>query len=125
MSLIWIALGGGVGSVLRYLMSTWVDEMSPSFLPLGTMSVNILGSFLMGFLTLVLIQHFEVSAEIRTAVLFGLLGGFTTFSSFTGHNLTYLINGQYLLMTLNIVLSVVLCIIAAGIGLFLAKSTFN
>ena len=125
MSLIWIALGGGIGSVLRYLFTMRVDEMSSSSLPLGIMSVNIVGSFLMGFFTLVLIDQFEASVEIRAAVLFGLIGGFTTFSSFSSHSLSYLLNGEYFLMTLNIVLSVVLCIIAAGVGSFMAKSLFN
>lgn len=125
MGLIWIAIGGAIGSVLRYLMSTRIDQMHSLSLPLGIMAVNIIGSFLMGFLTLVLIHQCEVSSEIRAAILVGLLGGFTTFSSFSGHSVTYFMNGEYLLMILNIVLSVVLCIIAAGAGLFLAKSLFN
>jgi len=125
MSLIWIALGGGTGSVLRYLLSMQIDEVSTSPLPLGIMSVNIIGSLLMGFFTWLLIHQFEVNAEIRAAVLFGLIGGFTTFSSFSSQSLTYLLGGEYFLMLLNIVLSVVLCIIAAGAGLFIAKSIFN
>ncbi len=125
MSLMWIALGGGTGSVLRYLLSMQIDEVSTSPLPLGIMSVNIIGSLLMGFFTWLLIHQFEVNAEIRAAVLFGLIGGFTTFSSFSSQSLTYLLGGEYFLMLLNIVLSVVLCIIAAGAGLFIAKSIFN
>lgn len=125
MSLMWIALGGGTGSVLRYLLSMQIDEVSTSPLPLGIMSVNIIGSLLMGFFTWLLIHQFEVNAEIRAAVLFGLIGGFTTFSSFSSQSLTYFLDGEYFLMLLNIVLSVVLCIIAAGAGLFIAKSIFN
>lgn len=125
MSLMWIALGGGTGSVLRYLLSMQIDEVSTSPLPLGIMSVNIIGSLLMGFFTWLLIHQFEVNAEIRAVVLFGLIGGFTTFSSFSSQSLAYFLDGEYFLMLLNIVLSVVLCIIAAGAGLFIAKSIFN
>ena len=125
MVLIWIALGGGLGSVLRYLLSTHIDQMHEQTFPVGILAANILGSFLMGLLAWIFASNINFSEEHRAAVLVGLLGGFTTFSSFSHDTLQHFIQGEYLLVTLNIVLSVVLCIIAAGAGLMLAKSLFT
>lgn len=125
MILIWIALGGAIGSVLRYLIYTRIDSMHMSAFPVGILVVNVLGSFLIGYLTWSLIYSIQLSDEYRSAILIGLLGGFTTFSSFAYNNVDYFMSGQYLTMLMNIVLSVVLCIIAAGAGLMLAKSIIN
>ncbi len=125
MILIWIALGGAIGSVLRYLIYTRIDSMHMSAFPLGILVVNVVGSFLIGYLTWSLVQHSQLSEEYRSAILIGLLGGFTTFSSFAYSSVDYFMTGQYLTMLINIVLSVVLCIIAASAGLMLAKSIIN
>ncbi len=125
MLLIWIATGGAVGSVLRYLIYTRIDSIHMSSFPVGILIVNVLGSFLVGCLTWSLVHHIQLSEEYRSAVLIGLLGGFTTFSSFAYSSVDYFMTGQYLTMLINIVLSVVLCIIAAGAGLILAKSIIN
>lgn len=125
MILIWIAIGGAVGSVLRYLIYTTIDGIHTSSFPLGVLIVNVIGSFLIGYLTWIFTHQVHLSEEYRGAILIGLLGGFTTFSSFAYNNLDYFLSEQYLLMLFNIVLSVVLCIIAAGVGLILAKSLVN
>ena len=125
MILIWIAIGGAVGSVLRYLIYTTIDGVHMSSFPLGVLIVNVIGSFLIGYLTWSFTHQVHLSEEYRGAILIGLLGGFTTFSSFAYNNLNYFLSEQYLMMLFNIVLSVVLCIIAAGAGLILAKSLVN
>tara|TARA_R110002049_G_scaffold2743_3_gene20975 strand:- start:21878 stop:22255 length:378 start_codon:yes stop_codon:yes gene_type:complete len=122
MILIWIALGGGIGSVLRYLMYTRIDQLHDYSFPVGILAVNVIGSFLMGFLAWTLTNHITLPEEHRAAILIGLLGGFTTFSAFSHDTLQHFIQGQYMAVSLNIVLSVVLCIMAAGAGLIMAKS---
>ncbi|MEM7018277.1 MAG: fluoride efflux transporter CrcB [Pseudomonadota bacterium] len=125
MILVWVALGGGLGSILRYLASSYVDQMHNYSFPVGILVVNIIGSFAMGFLAWVFASHLSMAEEHRAAVLVGFLGGFTTFASFSHDTLNHFLQGEYLAVILNIVLSVVLCIIAAGAGLILAKSIFT
>ena len=122
MILIWIALGGGIGSVLRYMVYTRIDQIHEYSFPLGILITNVIGSFLMGLMAWMLTSNVSISDEHRAAILVGLLGGFTTFSTFSHDTLQHFIQGEYLAVLLNIVLSVVLCIIAAGAGLLLAKS---
>ncbi len=122
MILIWIAIGGGIGSVMRYLVYTRIDQLHTSDLPLGILLTNIIGSFLMGLLAWVFTYHMDIAHEHRAAILVGVLGGFTTFSTFSHDTLQHILQGAYVTALLYIVLSVVLCIIAAGAGLLLAKS---
>ena len=122
MILVWIALGGGIGSVLRYLMYTRIDQVHEYSFPVGILATNVVGSFLMGLMAWMFTSHISIAEEHRAAILVGLLGGFTTFSTFSHDTLQHLMQGEYLAVVLNIVLSVVLCIIAAGTGLLLAKS---
>ena len=122
MTLVWIAFAGGIGSVLRYLLYTRIDQVHTFSFPLGVMVVNIIGSFLMGLLAWSLVTHIQLAAEYRTAILVGLLGGFTTFSAFSHDTLQMLLRGEYVAVVLHIVLSVLLCIMAAGAGLYIAKS---
>ena len=122
MTLAWIALGGGVGSVLRYLMYTRIDQMHTYSFPIGVLVVNIVGSFLMGWLAWSFTTQIDITDEHRAAILVGLLGGFTTFSAFSHDTLHLFLRGEYLAVILHIVLSVLLCIMAAGAGLYIARS---
>lgn len=122
MILLWIAMGGGIGSVLRYMLYMKIDQLHTSSLPLGILTTNILGSFLMGLLAWIFTYHMDIAHEHRTAILVGVLGGFTTFSTFSHDTLQHVLQGAYMTALLYVVLSVVLCIIAAGAGLLLAKS---
>lgn len=125
MILVWIAIGGGIGSVMRYLLYTRIDQLHSSEFPLGILATNIIGSFLMGLLAWLFTHHMDIAHEHRSAILVGVLGGFTTFSTFSHDTLQHVMQGAYAPALLNIVLSVVLCIIAAGAGLLLAKSLFT
>ena len=122
MLLIWIALGGGLGSVLRYLMVTRVDQWYAGGFPVGVLSVNAVGSFLIGLIAIHLTNQSYLQPELRTGLVVGLLGGFTTFSTFSYNSLQLALEGEYVSAALNVVLSVVVCIMAAGAGLMLAKS---
>lgn len=122
MLLIWIAVGGGLGSVLRYLMVTRVDQWHAGAFPIGVLSVNALGSFLIGLIAIQLTQQSYLQPELRASLVVGLLGGFTTFSTFSYNSLQLILEGEYMSALLNVVLSVLVCIMAAGAGLMLAKS---
>lgn len=77
-----VAFGGAVGSVMRYLVGLGATRLFGPMLPVGTLTVNVVGSFAMGVLVEVLARRFGGSSELRLLLATGLLGGFTTFSSF-------------------------------------------
>lgn len=117
--ILWIAVGGALGSVLRFLISGWVQQSILLF-PLGTMVVNILGCLLIGLLSIVLLES-QVDPVIRTGILIGLLGGFTTFSSFTHDTLRLAEARQFGLASLNVVGSVLCCLLATFLGMQLGR----
>ena len=89
MILFWIAIGGASGSVLRYVLYTRIDQFHSSALPIGILATNVIGSFMMGLLAWVFTHHIEVAHEHRMAILVGVLGGFTTFSTFSHDTLQH------------------------------------
>jgi CrcB protein len=118
-----IFLGAGIGGVFRY----WVSNATYFFLdrqfPYGTLIVNVSGSFLMGFLFILIHQKFgNLNIQLRALLLIGLLGGYTTFSSFSIETFTLLENGQYLSAMINILSSIILCLLAAWIGVIAGRS---
>ena len=117
MELIAIALGGASGALLRYWASSGVYGLLGRDFPYGTMTVNVVGSLLMGFLTILMLERMSVGPEIRGALLIGLLGSFTTFSTFSMETLFLVEQGDLLKAFLNVLLSVVVCIGAAWFGL--------
>lgn len=119
--LILIGAGGFIGSVARFLVSrlnTRVDWLS---VPIGTLTVNVLGSLLIGFLIGISEKSPLLSVEWRMFLMVGLCGGFTTFSSFTGENLVLLKNGQVLPILLYTGLSIFLGFIAVYLGYISTK----
>ncbi|MCC7292670.1 MAG: fluoride efflux transporter CrcB [Phycisphaerales bacterium] len=117
--LFWIALGGGAGSALRYALAGWVQQDRAGF-PLGTLTVNIVGCLMMGFLA----TRFEMSSadpRIRLGVLVGVLGGFTTFSTFSWETLKLIQDHDVLRATLNAGGSLVSCMAAVWLGQALAR----
>jgi len=126
MTYLWVAVGGALGSVARFWCSGLVARTVGGTFPWGTMVVNVVGSFIIGFFgTLTAPEgRFLVAPDVRTFVMIGLCGGYTTFSSFSLQTLNLATDGEYLYAGLNIVLSVVLCLLAVWLGSILAAG-FN
>jgi CrcB protein len=116
-----IALGGALGTLARYLIALIAMPVSRE-LPLGTIGINIVGSFIIGlFGTLTLAQgRFPVSENLRLFVMVGICGGFTTFSSFSLQTLDLMRSGAMARAAVNVVASVALCLCAVAAGHFLA-----
>ena len=121
MTYLWIALGGAVGSVLRFISSEWFQSRWPSF-PWGTLFVNVFGSLLIGLLAaLSEAGRLGDSISLRHFLMIGVLGGFTTFSSFSVQTLMLARSGAALMAGLNVLASVGLCLAAAWLGFVLGS----
>lgn len=121
-----VALGGAFGAVLRFLVSTGIYQWLGRGFPYGTLAVNILGSLLIGLMTEALIlQKVAISQEYRAAILIGLFGSFTTFSTFSLETLYLLEQGNLQKASLNVVVSVLACLIAVWVGLQSGRLLFS
>ena len=118
---LWIAIGGALGSVARYWIARWALPVSRA-LPLGTIGINVAGSFLIGFfgtLTLAGGRH-PMPESVRLFVMVGFCGGFTTFSSFSLQTLDLLRSDAWGRALANIGFSVLLCLASVALGHTLA-----
>jgi fluoride exporter len=115
-----IAIGGAVGAVLRYLVLLVFG--APSGFPLGTLVVNVCGSFAIGVIYVLILEKAAVSELWRHLLMIGMLGGFTTFSSFSLEAVYLFESGRITMAFSYIVLSVFLCILAAFIAMQLTRS---
>ena len=116
-----IACGGAVGAVLRYGASLGVYSLMGRGFPYGTLFVNVSGSLLMGVLSIVLLERFDVGPEWRAAILVGLLGSFTTFSTFSIETLNLFEQGDMMRAFANIAFSVIVCLAAVWLGVGLGR----
>lgn len=117
-----IGFAGLIGTVARYWLSGWVAQRFGETFPSGTLVVNLSGCFLVGFLFQLTEERFLVQPALRTALLIGLLGGYTTFSSFAMQTLTLLRGGEWMLATVNVLISNVLGLILVWAGYSLSKA---
>ena len=120
--LAFIAAGGAAGALMRYWMSSGIYALFGRGFPYGTLTVNVVGSLLMGFCYVFMIERMDVSVEWRAALMIGLLGAFTTFSTFSIETLNLLESGEQMKAALNILLSVTLCILGCWLGMIVGRN---
>lgn len=117
-----IAGGGALGALARFWVSGEVYRLLGRGFPWGTLAVNALGSFLMGLLFVLFLERMATGPEVRSAVLVGFLGAFTTFSTFSMETLTLIQEGYPMKAALNMGLSVLVCVLACGLGFSVGRS---
>jgi CrcB protein len=111
-----IGLGGFIGSIARFLVQKLNLRLHFLSIPIGTLTVNILGSFIIGFIIGITAKAEIISPNLRLFLMVGFCGGFTTFSSFTGENLTLMQNGQFATVLLYTGISIFLGFLAVYLG---------
>jgi fluoride exporter len=133
MKILLIAIGGAIGSVLRYLLATFAQHHTASVttrwfghaLPLGTLAVNLIGCLLIGVLAAMFARHVVPHEQYRLALTVGLLGGFTTFSAFGLDTFSLIQRGHWWLAVLNMTVSCVSGLAAVAIGFYLTDRLFS
>jgi CrcB protein len=118
--LLWIAIGGAVGTLARYETGTALARFSARF-PFGTLAVNLIGCFIMGYLQGLFLDR-VIKPELRLALLVGFLGGYTTFSSFGWETTAFLHDGQYARAAMNFLANNVIGIGLVLVGYALARA---
>lgn len=117
-----IAAGGALGSVARFGLSSWVYALLGQSFPYGTFVVNVLGCLAMGILFVLFTERFADSSVLRAGVLIGVLGGFTTFSSFSIETFNLFEQGEAAKAGLYILVSLVLCVTSTWLGVLIGRS---
>jgi CrcB protein len=117
-----VGMGGFIGSVARYLLSGWVYRfLNNPWFPYGTLVVNVVGCLLIGLLAGLAESRQIFSGEVRLFLLIGMLGGFTTFSTFGYETFALLRDGQFLAMAANVGAQVVFGLLAVWLGYVLSR----
>ncbi len=116
-----IAAGGAAGALFRYWLANGVYRFVGQDFPYGTLAVNVLGCLLMGILYVLLFERVTVGIEWRAFLLIGLLGAFTTFSTFSIETLNLIETGELFKAFMNVAISVVVCIAATWLGVVVAR----
>ncbi|HEX4960096.1 MAG TPA: CrcB family protein [Thermoanaerobaculia bacterium] len=117
----WICLAGAVGTGARYLLGGWILRLAGPAFPWGTLTINCLGSFLIGVIMQAALGVEGFNPTLRLALTTGLLGGFTTYSTFNYETLRYFEEGAILMGCLNLGGTVVSCLVAGGLGLLAGR----
>jgi fluoride exporter len=113
--------GGGIGALVRFITGTVIMARFGGTFPLGTMTINVSGSFLIGLLMTLLTERFRLDPNWRLLLVVGFLGGYTTFSSFEWETFTTVRDGSLTAGLLNVALSVILGYLAVWLGSSIAR----
>ena len=116
-----VAVGGALGAMARYAISTWIFQVSSHKFPYATLTVNVLGRFVMGILFVVIIERSALPVEMRSLWMIGFLGAFTTFSTFSLDALGLWQNGHLFMALLYVLATVVLCLLAISSSIWLTR----
>jgi len=119
-----VATGGAIGSVFRYLVGVWSVRLAGPNFPWGTLAVNVVGSFMIGLLVELVARRLNASMEMRLFLVTGVLGGFTTFSSFAFDAASLLERGATGLSIVYVLASLIVSIAAVFAGLALGRNLF-
>lgn len=119
--LLFIALGGASGAVSRYLLANWVHGLWEGKLPLGTLFVNTLGSFIIGIVYVLLVERQLIHADWRGVLMVGFLGAFTTFSTFSLETIALFESGHSMQALAYMFGSAVLCVVMAGLAIHITR----
>jgi CrcB protein len=115
--LVWVCLGSALGGGARYLLSLGALRLLGSSLPYGTLTVNVLGSFLIGLIMHVGLETTLISPSVRIFLTTGVMGGLTTYSAFNYETLELATDGDWSLALVNIVATLIACLVAGVAGL--------
>ena len=116
-NLFWVGAGGFIGAILRYLISGFVQNLTQSVtFPHGTLAVNIIGCFLIGIISYLVESQAGISPEMRLLVLVGILGSFTTYSTFSAETMNLLQDQRFFLGLINIGTHIILGLSAVLLG---------
>jgi len=121
MQTLYVGLFGALGCVTRYLLSSWIHTLAARPLPFGTLAVNVAGSLLLGLLMGGDLHHPVLGGQLRVGLAVGFLGGFTTFSTFSYETVRLLESGSPGAALFNVLLNIVLCVLAAWVGILIAR----
>ena len=116
-----VAIGGALGSLARYALSTYIFDVSSHKFPYATLAINVLGSFAMGILFVLIVEKAAMPSEMRSLLMIGFLGAFTTFSAFSLDALGLWQNGHLFLALVYARGTVVLCLAAITIAVWLTR----
>ena len=116
-----VAIGGALGSMARYALSAWIFDVSSHKFPYATLTVNVIGSFVMGILFVIIVEKAALPAEMRSLLMIGFLGAFTTFSAFSLDDLGLWQNGHVFLSLVYMLATVVLCLVAISSAIWLTR----
>lgn len=125
MRVFWVCLGSAVGGGARYLLSSWLTERWGSSFPYGTLAANVLGSFLIGALMYAGGEAGLLSATALLALTTGVMGGFTTYSTFSYQTLEALRAGHWAVAVSNMVVTLLGCLLACSLGWYGARSIWG
>jgi CrcB protein len=110
-----------MGCLTRYFLSGWVYSIFGRFFPYGTFVVNILGAFLIGLIMEIGLRSTLIPPTLRVGLTIGFLGGLTTFSTFSYETFRLLEDGEFLIATTNVMLSVLVCLVFTWVGIYTAR----
>ena len=116
-----VAIGGALGSIARYALSTYIFDVSSYKFPYATLAINVLGSFAMGILFVVIVEKAAMPSEMRSLLMIGFLGAFTTFSAFSLDALGLWQNGHIFMSLVYMLATVILCLIAISSAIWLTR----
>lgn len=118
---LYIAAGGAAGAVLRYSMSGFMQQWLGRGFPYGTLFVNVSGSILIGVLYVLFVERSELDTSLRLGLIVGLLGAFTTFSTFSFETINLIEAGAWFKAGMNIFISVLLCVAGCWTGMAMTR----